>query len=434
MELLRNVFRNKETKKKVFLTLLILLLIRLGSQIPTYGVNMDYFKSMLSLNAGLGFFNSLTGNSFSSLSIFTLSITPYITSSIIVQLLTIAVPKLEEISKDGPTGKEKIEKITYIVGGVLGFIQAAGMAIGFGKSGLLQSYTWYNCLIVTLIWGLGAVAVLFFAKLIDKKGIGSGVSLILLTNILSSLPNDVMSIASIISANETIAMKIIGTIIAIVITIAVFLFALVLNDSEKKIHVHYSGKVSGNHMSRANESTMPIKVCIAGVMPVIFASSIMSVPVLISSFLTLKEGGVAEFIFNMLNSGNWFDFHEPLYTLGYLIYVLLVIFFGYFYVSISFNTMEIANNLKKSGGTINGIRPGQPTVEYLNKQVKYLTFIGTIGLLIIATIPMIISGVLHLSSLSFGGTSIIIIASVIIETKKKLETETYTTSKKLSRF
>lgn len=417
------MFKNKELNKKILFTLLILVGIRLGNQIPTYGVNKLFFQSFLSGNASLSFLNSITGNSLKQLSVFALSITPYITASIIVQLLTIAIPALEDLSKDGKDGHDKIEKITYITAGVLGYVEALCMAIGFGKQGLLLSYKWYNCLIVGLIWGTFALFSIFLGKLIDKKGIGNGISLILFCNIISSLPSDLYILYSKFLINKKIYLNIINLLIILLFILAIFAFALILNNAEKRINIQYSGKYSGNQMQRGASSYIPIKLMIMGVMPVIFASSIISLPGIIGSFIKTKDTRIFNIILNYLNVNNWFNINNPIYSVGYILYALLVIFFGYFYTSIAFNTYEVANNLKKSGGTVCGIRPGAPTVEYLNKQTKYLVFIGTAGLLILATIPMIVSGIFNLGNLSFGGTTIIIAVSVIFETKKQLEME-----------
>ena len=415
--------KQENLTKKILLTLLILIGIRLGNQIPTYGVNNLFFSSLMQGNASLSFLNSITGNSLKQLSIFALSITPYITASIIIQLLTIAVPALEELSKDGKDGHDKIEKITYITAGVLGYVEALCMAIGFGKQGMLLSYTWYNCLIVGFTWGTFALVSVLLGKLIDKKGIGNGNSLILFCNIISSLPTDLYVLYTRFLTHKPIYLIIINALLIILFILAIFALALILNNAEKRIHIQYSGKFSGRQSHGGGSNFIPIKLMIMGVMPVIFASSIISLPGIIGAFVKTKDTGIFNTILNYLNMNNWFNIDKPLYSIGYIVYALLVIFFGYFYTSIAFNTSEVANNLKKNGGTINGIRPGHPTIEYLNKQLKYLVFIGTAGLLVLATIPMVISGIFSLGNLSFGGTTIIIAVSVIFETKKKLELE-----------
>ena len=413
---------NSDLKKKILITFGLLAAIRLGSQIPTYGVNLSFFKSLIETNASLAFWNSITGNSLEQLSIFALSITPYITASIIIQLLTIAIPKLEELTKDGPNGQKTLEKITYITGGVMGYIEALCMAIGFGKQGLFNSYTWYNVLIVTIIWGTFALVSILFGKLIDKHGVGNGISLILLTNILSSLPADVYALYERFCSGKSIPLQTLASVIIIICIVAVFLFTMILNNAEKKIPVSYAGKITGNRSSMGRDNFIPIKVLIMGVMPIIFASSLMSFPGIISAFFSFSSDGLGGKILMVLNSGNWFQISSPQYTIGYLLYILLVVFFGYFYTGIAFNTNEIADNLKKSGGTIAGIRPGKPTVDYLNRQLKYMIFIGTCGLIILGTIPMLVSGLFGMSRLSFGGTTILIIVSVVFDTKKQIET------------
>ena len=418
---LKSIFKNEVVKKKLLITFGIILLVLLGSQIPTYGVNTSFFSSIFQENGTLNFFDALTGNSFSQLSLFALSITPYITASIVIQLLMVVFPSLSDMVKNNIDGKEKLDKITYITAGCLGYLEALAMSIGFGRQGLLISYTWYNCLIVTILWGTGALIVLLLGKLIDKYGIGNGISLILLFNILSSFPSDIMTIVNRFATEENMAIAISGVVIIILMFLVLFVMSIILNSAEKKIPVLYSKR--GTFMG-PQKNYIPIKVCIAGVLPVIFASSLMSLPVLIVNIGNISLSGVWNTIIQMLSSSNWFDFSNPVCLIGYLIYALLVIFFGYFYASISFSPYEIAENLKKSGGTIAGIRPGHSTAEYLSQQMKYLIFIGTFGLLVIATIPMIVTGILDIGSFSFGGTSIMIIASVILETKKQLETET----------
>ena len=420
MKTLNAILSNVESRKKFLFTLGMMLIVLIGGQIPTYGVNTSYFSEFFSQNGSLSFFNALTGNSLGRLSLFALSITPYITASIIIQLLMVAIPKLESMVKDNIDGQEKLEKMNYIVAGVLGFMEALAMSIGFGKKGLLLSYTWYNCLIVTVLWGGCSLLLIFIGKMIDKKGIGNGISLILLFNILSSIPSDAITLYDKFCSNQNIPMIIVRLAIICVIVLCVFCFSILLNDSEKRVPIQYS---KGTTYMGAQRSFIPIKVCIAGVLPVIFASSLMSFPILIVNMLGLQLTGWKQTLLMMLNSSYWFDMSTPICSIGYVIYALLVIFFGYFYASITFNSYEIAENLKKSGGTICGIRPGKPTVEYFDKQVKYLIFIGTAGLLIIATVPIVVSGIFSLGSLSFGGTSIMIISSVILETKKQFELE-----------
>lgn len=415
--------KHSELKRKLLITFGILALIRFGSQIPTYGINTEFFSSLIETNAAMAFLNSITGNSLRQLSIFALSITPYITASIIIQLLTIAIPKLEEIAKDGPDGHDKIEKITYIAAGVLGYAEALAMAVGFGRRGLLISFTWYNILIVTLIWGTFALASVFLGKLIEKKGIGNGISLILLINILASLPADFYTLYERFCSGKSLPLIIVNLCIIFICSCAIFTFAMILNNAEKKIPVTYSGKIAGNTSYAARNSFIPIKVLVMGVMPIIFATSIISFPGIISAFLSKQPDGIPGFILNCLNSSNWFKFSTLQYMIGYFIYVLLIVFFGYFYTSIAFNVLEVSDNLRKNGGTIAGIRPGKATVDYLNKQLKYLILIGTIGLLILATIPLLLSGIFSLTNLSFGGTTILIIISVIFDTKKQIQTE-----------
>lgn len=420
---MRLILRHKDSRKRLLFTLTVLLLIQIGSHIPTYGVNPDYMRLLIVGNGALNLLDAMTGSALSSLSLFTLSITPYITASIIMQLLSIAVPRLERMVKEEVDGKEKFEKITYIAAGILGYVQAAAMAIGLGRSGLLVSYTWYNCLIVTFLWGTAALLAVLAGKQIDKRGLGNGISLILLFNIVSSMPADLYLLYQAVTEGQAATWSVLNTVLAATGVILLFLFCVFLNDAQKKIPVQYSQKAGRGNRYMGFDSFIPIKVCIAGVMPVIFASSIMSLPSIGLALTGISLSGTAEEIFAALNSGNWFRPDAPVYTLGYILYVLLMFFFAYFYSYIAFNPYEVSENLRKSGGTIAGIRPGKPTMEYLVKQMKYLIFIGNIGLLVIATVPLLVSGMMGLSGLSLGGTSIIIICGVILETRDKMDAE-----------
>ena len=420
-ETAKSLMRQQAVRKKLILTAAVLIGIQFGSQVPVPGVNPDYFHSILETNAALGFLNSLTGNGLSGISLFALSITPYITASIIVQLLSIVIPKLEELAKDGASGKEKYERITWIAAAVLGYIQSFSMAAGFGKSGLLVEYSVPNVLLSGFLLGTGALSVTLLARLIDKKGLGNGISLVLLTNILSSLPQSFSSIYMAFAGTGTIAIKTAMIVITAISFAVLYAFALFLNETKREIPVQYSAKQFGR--TGGVRQTLPLKLCLTGVMPVIFAQSLMSFPVLIGQLIGVSADSITGNILMAFNSGNWFSPMGPVYTLGWLLYAALVFFFAWFYAGIAFNTRTVADNLKKSGATIPGIRPGTPTKEYLDKQVKQILILGNILLLILVTIPSVFSGLTGITNLSFGGTSILIITSVLSETKDRLITE-----------
>jgi preprotein translocase subunit SecY len=398
----------------------------IGYRIPLPGINPEYLTDILDhiteSGAG-GMLNVLTGNSFSQMSLFTLGITPTITASILLQLLTIIVPSLEAISKDGSVGKQKMERLTFALGAIVAVIESLGLAIGFGKQGLFVTYTWWMVLYATVVWTAGACFLIWVGQTITNKLIGNGTSLILLFNILTTLPGDVANIFNSVSGESELWVKI---LIAFAIAIAiclVFAYVVVLEKTEKRISITNSAK-SGARMGGAEDNIMPLKLNMGGVMPIIFSSSIMSIPVLIAQFVGVKEGSVWATIVECLNQGNWFHMHDLIYTLGVLVFTPLAFAFAYFYSIISFNSKDIADNLRKSGSIINGIRPGQPTADYLHNQAKSMLWLGTSMLLLIALIPTAISGIFEISGLSFGGTTIIIIVGVVLDMKNTLNAQT----------
>jgi hypothetical protein len=422
---LRNAFKVKEVREKLLYTFFMLVVIRLGSNIPIPGVKTDFFRNFFAQQSGdaFGFFNALTGGSFESLSILALSITPYITSSIIIQLMTIAIPKLEEMQNDGEEGRKKIIEYTRYVTVALAFIESIAMAIGFGRQGLINNFGIKSVVVVVVTMTAGSAFLMWIGERITEKGVGNGISVVLLFNILSSLPQDLVVLYTRFIANKTVAVKVVIGLIIIAAILAMVVFVIVLNDAERRIPVQYSAKTQGRKMVGGQSSNIPLKVNTANVMPVIFASSIMSFPVVISQFFAVNPNTVWGKILAVLNSSNWFVPERPKYSIGVIIYVALVIIFAYFYTSITFNPLEIADNMKKQGGFIPGIRPGKPTSDYLTNILNYIIFIGACGLLVVAIIPIILSGIFTVSRLSFSGTSLIIIAGVILETLKAIEAQ-----------
>ena len=421
MNLLKAIWKDKDLRKKCLITLLILTVCKLLSSIPTPGVNPDYFKLMMQNNSALGFLNSLTGNGLSRLSIATLSISPFITASIIFQLLCVIFPKLQEIQKGHEKHQErKREAILLLTGVAMSLLQSITMSIGFGRTGLLLNYKWYVILGVSLTWTLTSTFIYALGLVITKKFIGSGMSLILLMNILSSYPSDAFSVWVVLLKGKDFAVFAVTLIAIIAVIVALFIFTILLQECEKRIVVNYSGKLSQKGSSKAT-NIIPLKLCPGGVVPIIFASSLITFPVMIFGAF----GKTDSHIIRLLNPNQWFNANYPIYTLGALLYCLLIFGFAYFYTEITFNPIEVANNIQKAGGTISGIRPGKSTAEYLRSQMKYMIAIGAIALCFIALLPMVISGTLGLNNLSFLGTSIIITVGVILETKKLLETKTH---------
>ena len=419
---LKNAFKMRELRRKILFTLAMLVVIRLGSQLPVPGVDRSYFANWFAAQTGdaFNFFDAFTGGSFENMSLFALNITPYITSSIIIQLLTIAIPKLEEMQKDGEEGRKKLTAITRYVTVGLALIQSAAMAIGFGGSGLLEEYNALNVITVIAALTAGSAFLMWIGERITENGVGNGISIVLVINIISRLPQDFTSLFHQFVAGKPIATAVLAVVIILAVVVAMVILVIVLNDATRKIPVQYAKKVQGRKMVGGQSSNIPLKVNTAGVIPVIFASSIMQFPVIICSLLGYSGTGVWRHILNGLSSNNWCNPTQPVYSIGLVIYIALVIFFAYFYTSITFNPIEVANNMKKQGGFIPGIRPGKPTSDYLNKILNYVIFIGACGLTVVCVIPFFFNGIFG-ASVSFGGTSLIIIVSVILETIKQIE-------------
>ena len=421
----RRAFQIEDIRRKILYTFMMLIVIRIGSELPAPGVDPDFIKDFFAQNTGeaFNFFNAITGGSFEQMSVFALSITPYITSSIIMQLLTIAIPKLEEMHKDGEDGRKKIAAITRYLTIGLSLIQSTAMAVGFGRQGLLVEFNFVNAAIVVLTLTAGSAFLMWIGERITEKGVGNGISIVLVINIISRIPNDMYTLFEQFVKGKSLASGGLAALIIIAIILALVVFVIFLQDGQRRIAVQYSQKVQGRRTFGGQSTYIPMKVNTAGVIPIIFSSSLMQTPILIASFLGKGDGnGIGSEILRGLNQANWCNPQNIKYTWGLLVYILLTVFFAYFYTSITFNPMEIANNMKKSGGFIPGIRPGRPTVEYLTKILNYIIFVGACGLIVVQVVPIIFNGWLG-ANVSFGGTSLIIIVSVILETIKQIESQ-----------
>ena len=425
LETLRNAFKIKDIRKKLFYTFMMLVVVRLGSQLPVPGVNRDYFSNWFASqqsNGAFNFFSAFTGGSFERMSIFALNITPYITSSIIMQLLTIAIPKLEEMHRDGEEGRKKIQTITRYLTVGLALFESVAMAIGFGKSGLIEDMNVLSVLTVVAALTAGSAFLMWVGERITENGVGNGISIVLMINILSRVPQDIATLVDTFVRGKSVAHGALAALIIIAVIVVTVILVILLNDATRKIPVQYAKKMQGRKLVGGQSSCIPLKVNTAGVIPVIFASSLMSIPQIVMAFVQKSASGVGATILGMLNQNNWFNFKEPIYSVGLILYIVLIIFFAYFYTSITFNPIEVADNIKKQGGFIPGIRPGKPTTDYLNKILGYVVFLGAVGLTIVVLIPVFFNGVFG-ASVSFGGTSIIIIVGVILETLKQIESQ-----------
>ena len=424
-ETLKSVFKVKEMRRKLLYLIWMIFVIRIGSQLPVPGVDSDFFKQWFESNTGdaFNFFDAFTGGSFTQMSIFALNITPYITSSIIIQLLTIAIPALEEMQRDGEEGRKKLTAITRYVTVGLALFESVAMAIGFGRQGMIPNMSFLKGIVVVASLTAGSAMLMWLGERITEKGIGKGISIVLTINIVSRIPSDMSLLYENFVKGKTIAKGMLAACIIAVIILFVVVLVLILNGAERRIPVQYSRKMVGRKMMGGQSTNIPLKVNTAGVIPVIFASSIMSFPSIIAQFAGKGNGtGIGSEILRGLSSNNWCNPSQIQYSWGLIVYVVLCVFFAYFYTSITFNPLEVADNIKKQGGFIPGIRPGKPTSDYLTKILNYIIFIGAVGLVIVAVIPFFFNGVFG-ADVSFGGTSIIIIVGVILETVKQVESQ-----------
>lgn len=420
-----NAIKIKEVRKKLLFTLAMLVVIRIGSQLPVPGVDPNFFAEWFRQQTGdaFSFFDAFTGGSFTSMSLFALNITPYITSSIIIQLLTIAIPKLEEMNKE-EEGRKKMASVTRYVTVALALIESAALAIGFGSKGLLNvaNPSIINYVAIIAAMTAGSTLLMWLGERITENGVGNGISIVLVINIISRMPADIGTLVTTFVTSASNAGKaVLAAAIIIAVILATVVFVVYLNAGVRKVPVQYAKKVQGSRMVGANNSHIPMRVNTAGVMPIIFASSLMQFPVVVCTLFGVNTTGKMGEFMKGLQTNYWFSSEQPIYTVGFLVYIVLVVFFAYFYTSITINPMLIADNMKKSGGFIPGIRPGKPTTEYLTNVLNYIIFMGAIGLIIVAAIPIFFSGVFG-ARVSFGGTSLIIIVSVILETLSQIET------------
>lgn len=429
LETLRNAFKIKDIRDRIIFTFLMLIVIRIGSQLPIPGVNTEVFASWFASQTadGMGFFDAITGGSFNNMAIFALNITPYITSSIIMQLLTIAIPKLEDMQHDGEDGRKKIAKITRYLTVGLALVESTAMTIGFKRGGYLEFDAGFNGVldIIMVIFTLtaGSAVLMWIGERITERGVGNGISIVLTINIISRIPSDISTLYQQFIAGKDIPKAILAAVIIIAIIVGMVIFVVLLQGGERRIPVQYSKKIQGRKQVGGQSSSMPLKVNTGGVVPVIFAQSLLQTPVIIAGLLGKGNGtGIGSKILKGMSQSNWCNPDEPIYSIGLVVYIVLIIAFAYFYTSVTFNPLEIANNMKKAGGFIPGIRPGKPTSDYLNRILNYVVFIGAVALAFIAFVPIFFNGVFG-ANVSFGGTSIIIIVGVIIETLKQIESQ-----------
>jgi preprotein translocase subunit SecY len=409
---LRNAWKIPDIRKRIIFTILMLLVIRLGSSIPVPYMNKEVIKQMFEMGqvGVLEFLDLMAGGTFSNFSIFALNIYPYITASIIIQLLTIAIPRLEEIAKEGEEGRKKMAQWTKYGAVILAAIQAIAMTRGFFQQAVLaKGFLQNTIVIISLIAGTSFL--IWLGDLITDKGIGNGISLIIFVGIISRIPSEIVKSIELVRVG---ALSIIKLILFLIVALIIIAVVIALQEGERRIPVQYAKRVVGRKMYGGQSTHIPLKVSMAGVIPVIFSTSLLAFPQTIALFFRKQpsewitkyltvQGSVGIWVYSILN-------------------VLLIIFFTYFYTAIQFNTVEYSKNLQQYGGFIPGIRPGRPTSDYLNKVISRITFVGAISLALIASLPIILSHLFKLQ-VNFGGTAIIIVVGVALETVKQIESQ-----------
>ena len=425
LEMIKNAFRVKDIRNKILFTIFMLFVIRIGSNIPIPGVATDFFSNLIDkFNArdAFGFISTMTGGSLEQMSVLALSITPYITSSIITELLTIAIPPLEEIRKEGDDGRRKIAEYTRYVTVALAFLESTAMAIGFGNQGFLVDYNALSVIVAIVSMTAGSAFLMWIGERITENGLGNGISIVLLFNILSSFPQDLRTLYEKFMNGKAPAFQVTYAIFVTAALFALVVISVILESARREIPVQYASRIAGRSSMGGRESNIPLKVNTAGVIPVIFSTSIMSLPIIVLQFLDAINTPVGQ-VLQVLNSGTWFKAEYPQFSIGAVIYVFLTIFFAYFYTSITFNPSEVSMNIKKQGGFIPGIRPGSETSAYLERLLNYIIFIGAVGLVLVSLIPTVASSIFNISRISFAGTSLLIVVGVVLETLEVIKSQ-----------
>ena len=408
LQTIRDAWKIPDLRKRLIFTLLMLALVRLGSTLPSPFIDSRVISEYFSTNNGVfALFDAMSGGAFSSMNLFAMGITPYINASIIMSLLTIAIPRLEELNQEGEAGRKKIDQYTRYLTVALALIQAFGISYSLNSAYNVMSSsvnTVWAIIVSVIIFTAGTAFVMWIGESITAKGVGNGVSLIIMVNILSRVPSMIRSLAN--YENKW------ALIILLVVFILVVAFVVLLSLGERRIPIQYAKRMQGRKQYGGQSTHIPVRVNLVGVIPIIFAISLLSFPQIITGFFNSNPTGTWGTILNWLSTSHWF---------GACLYIVLIILFTYFYASITFNPMDIADNLKKNGGFIPGIRPGKPTFEYIKKVSRNITFIGAIGLAICAAIPLVLSFVFKIDNLNIGGSSMLIAVGVALETVKQIE-------------
>lgn len=407
---LRNAWKIPDLRKRILYTLMMLIIFRIGSSIPVPGVDINYIKKVVDQAGLLSFYDLVAGGAFRNFTIFALSITPYITASIIMQLLTIAIPSIEELSKSGEEGRKKMVQYTRYGTIILALIQSTGISIGLFR-GALVSKDAFSISVVVLTLTAGTAFLMWLGEKITEKGIGNGISLIIFAGIISRVPG---SFVQAVQLSKEGQINLIQLIVFAVVGLLIIAGVIAIQQGTRKIPVQYAKRVVGRKMYGGQSTHIPMKVNQAGVIPVIFAASLLAFPQTLSLFF---KGEFQTFITKWLSPSG-----QPGVWVYIALEALLIIFFTYFYTAVTFNVTEVSNNMKNYGGFIPGIRPGKPTEEYLSKVLSRLTLVGAIFLAAIASLPTLIFQLGHVP-FGFGGTSLLIVVGVALETMKQIEAQ-----------
>ena len=431
---IKSAFKIPDLRKRIYFTLFMLIVFRFGAHIPVPGLSAEAMKQFLG-NGGMDLFSMFdvfTGGAFSNATVMALGVSPYINASIIIQLLAVAIPSLERLAKEGVEGRKKLNKITRYLGIVLAFVQGAGLYVTLHNMGVqyaglnpIENEGILSFFVIVLTFVAGTAFIIWLGELITEKGLGNGISMIIYAGIVSAIPSGINAIYRQYLAPGAFSLK--GIVIAagiLVVSILAITLVVLFNTAERKIPVQYAKRVVGRKMYGGQSTNIPIKVVSGGVMPIIFASSIMAFPATLVRLVTggnVPSEGIWNTVLGCLSAGlssKWWT-----YLVYAVLYFLLIIFFTYFYSSIQFNPIELANNMKKSGGYIPGYRPGKPTSDFISRVSSRLNFAGAIFLGIIAVLPIVVGAVFGIQGLQIGGTSLLIMEGVALETVQQMESQ-----------
>jgi len=404
---LQKAFKIGDLRSKLLFTMLMLLIFRLGAHIPVPGIDAAALQNLLQGQL-FGFFDIISGGAFKRFSVFAMSITPYINASIIMQLLTVVVPQLEEMKKEGEEGQKKIAQYTRYGTVVLAFIQAIGMSVALSRTGAIINPGFLASFIICVSLTAGTAMLMWIGEMITEKGIGNGISLIIFCGIVARIPSQIVGVG------EEVASGMAGyfsVLLLIILVLAIIAAVVAMNEGQRRLPIQYAKRVVGRRMYGGQSTFLPLKVNAAGVIPIIFAMSLGMFPATIGSWMSPTSA------FNVFVN-QYFNFNSVLYN---VFYATLIIFFTYFYVAIIFNPLDVADNIKKNGGFVPGIRPGRPTAEYIDRVLSRLTTVGGVFLALIAILPNIVIAITGVKSLWFGGTALLIVVGVALDTMKQVE-------------